>query len=55
MGVQDRIRIIRLLDKINENKKFCDEVGIYDATTFGGEEINKDIPDDVIKISGARG
>ena len=55
MGVQERIRIIRLLEKINDNKNYCNEVGIYDATTYGGIEINKDIPDDVIKISGARG
>ena len=55
MGVQERIRIIRLLDKINDNISYCNEVGIYDATTFCGIEINKDMPDDVIKISMERG
>ncbi len=53
MGVQERIRTIRLLEKIKELQKFCNEVGIYDATTIGGKEINKNIPDEAIRISGA--
>jgi predicted ABC-type ATPase len=53
MGVQERIRTIRLLEKIKKQLEFCNEAGIYDATTIGGEEINKNIPDNAIKISGA--
>ncbi|MCR5098262.1 MAG: hypothetical protein K6B14_04865 [Lachnospiraceae bacterium] len=55
MSVHDRIRTIKLLEKIKEQLEFCNEVGIYDATTIGGEEINKNMPDDAIKISGAAG
>ncbi len=53
MGVQERIRMIKLLEKVKEQLDFCNKVGIYDATTICGIEINKNIPDDAIKISGA--
>ena len=52
MSVQERIITIKLLEKINKLKKFCNDMGIYDATTMYGDEINKNIPDDAIIISG---
>ncbi len=52
MSVKDRIRMIKLLEKIKGQSEFCNEVGIYDATTICGEEINKNIPDEAIMIPG---
>lgn len=53
MSVQERVRTIKLLEKINELKSFCNEVGIYDATIVCGHEINNNIPDDSIILSDA--
>ena len=52
MEVQERIRMILLLEKIKSQSEYCDRIGIYDATTIGGIEINHGIPDDAVIISG---
>ena len=44
--------MIKLLEKIKEQGEYCKEIGIYNATAFDGEEINKNIPKEATMISG---
>ncbi len=39
MSVQERIKTILLLEKIKSQQKFCEEIGLSDASTIDGVRV----------------
>ena len=41
MLVEQRIRISILIEKMNENKKYCERLGLENVSRFHGERVQK--------------
>lgn len=53
MTAEKRIAVIRLLDMMKDNKNFCRETGVYDASTFMGKRVSTEkIPDEAVSLTG---
>lgn len=39
MNIRDRIEKIRVIEKIDQNKNYCSQIGLINRTTFKGKPI----------------
>jgi len=41
MGVKDRYRISNLLYKMDQQKEYCDQIGLYNTSKYNGKQLNQ--------------